>query len=121
MLIESINIRKTFHLLSLKKDPKREVFTNERIALPSPVWIDPISPRITQISKFVLLLIPFIIYILSCYMIFSLKVESTFPIFSENSKNNELLYMGVYVFSSTFFIYGYYQIIKRIRDYRRDL
>jgi hypothetical protein len=73
MLIESMDVRKTFHILSLKKDPRREVFTNEQIALSSPLWIDPISPRITQIFKFILLLIPFIIFILSCYMIFSLK------------------------------------------------
>ena len=121
MLLETVNVRKAFHLLSLKKDPRRKLFTNQQIALSLPLWIDPISSRMVQIIKFVVLLIPFFFFILSCYMIFSLNVEETFPIFTENIKDNDLIYIGVYIISSTFFAYSYYQLIKGIRDYQCEL
>jgi len=121
MLVESINIRKAFHLLSLKKDPTRKVFTNQQISLSLPLWIDPISSRAAQIFKFLALLIPLIFFIISCYTIFSINVESAFPKFTENVQNNNLIYIGVYAVSSTFFVFSYYNLVKVIREYRCKL
>jgi hypothetical protein len=120
-LLETMNVRKAFHLLSLKRDPDKKVFTNQQIGLSLPLWIDPLSSRMMQVVKYIVLLIPFIFFILSCYIIFTLNIESIFPLFTENVKVNNLIYIIVYALSSSFFAYSYYHLIKGIRDYQYEL
>ncbi|HEX9971204.1 MAG TPA: hypothetical protein VGD14_03960 [bacterium] len=117
-LRDTIVLRKSYHLLYQRKDPNKEILTDEQIMLIAPLWIDPLNPRKKNLISLIILSILFLIFIISCSMILyswtipgSLRLEETF---------NWWLYGGMFSLSLLFFIYGYRQIAKELQLYQEN-
>lgn len=114
-LREAIQLRKSFHQLYQRKDPNRTVLNDQQIALIAPLWIDPESPNKQRLARLTVLSIPFLIFIISCILIF---YNWSIPgFFAYADQLNWWLYGGLYVLSLVIFIYGYRQIFNELRGY----
>jgi hypothetical protein len=65
----TIRLRKEYHGWYKKKYPRHSNLTDQKVALIAPLWIDPISSKVNQISSFIILVTPFLIFILTIYLI----------------------------------------------------
>ena len=65
LFIGSIKLRKILHELYIQKDPESKVFINDQIKLLAPLWIDPLQSVRNQKLKFLLVSVPFILFIIS--------------------------------------------------------
>jgi hypothetical protein len=115
LLRDTIQLRKSYHLLYQRKDPNKEILTDEQIMLIAPLWIDPLNPNKKNIISLIILSIPFLIFIVSCIMILYswtipglLRLEETL---------NWWLYGGMFSLSFLLFIYGYRQIARELQLY----
>lgn len=114
-LRESIQLRKSFHQLYQRKDPTKTVLDDQQIALIAPLWIDPESSKKQKSARLTILSIPFLIFIISCVLIF---YNWSIPgFFAYADQLNWWLYGGLYVLSLAIFVYGYRQIINELRGY----
>ena len=114
-LRETIQLRKSFHQLYQRKDPTRTVLNDQQIALIAPLWIDPENTNKQKLARLIILSIPFVIFIISCILIF---YNWSIPgFFAYADQLNWWLYGGLYVVSLLIFIYGYRQILNELRDY----
>jgi hypothetical protein len=68
LLYNVIRLRRELHIWYKRKDQGTNALDEQKISLLAPLWVDPIDTKIHQSLKFVILLIPFIIFIVSCYL-----------------------------------------------------
>ncbi len=114
-LREAIQLRKNFHQLYQRKDPTKTVLNDQQIALIAPLWIDPESPYKQKLVRLTILSIPFLIFIISCILIF---YNWSIPgFFAYADQLNWWLYGGLYLLSLVIFIYGYRQIFNELSGY----
>lgn len=117
-LREAIQLRKSFHQLYQRKDPTRRILDDQQIALIAPLWIDPESTSKQKLVRFTILTIPFLIFLISCILIF---YNWTIPgFFAYADRLNWWLYGGLYLLSLGIFIYGYRQIFIELSGYSNN-
>jgi len=68
-LSESIRLRRYIHRIYQKKQKREDIVKNQRIYLIAPLWLDPANPDQNKIMQFLILLLPFVIFLLSIVMI----------------------------------------------------
>jgi hypothetical protein len=123
-LAYSIHLRKELHnWYKVKYKDTEKRLLDQRISLIAPLWIDPINSKTTRIFKFIIFIIPFIIFILSCYMIFYYIIfrqgnQILSSLFSYESFSNAWTYVGLYLICTGFFIYGTLNTLREIRRYK---
>jgi len=114
-LRETIQLRKNFHQLYQRKDPTKTVLDDQQIALIAPLWIDPESTSKQKLVRFTILSIPFLIFIISCILIF---YNWSIPgFFAYADQLNWWLYGGMYLLSLVIFIYSYRQLLDELGGY----
>jgi hypothetical protein len=114
-LREAIQLRKSFHQLYQRKDLTKTVLDDQQIALIAPLWIDPESTNKQKLFRFAILSIPFLIFIISCVLIF---YNWSIPgFFAYAAQLNWWLYGGMYLLSLMIFVYGFRQILNELRGY----
>ena len=79
-LSNSIRLRKELHSLYKTKYPERTIL-NQKISLKAPLWMNPISCRVERLIKFIIFMIPLVVFIVSCililyYVIFEKRIMS---------------------------------------------
>jgi len=117
-LRETIRLRKSFHQLYQRKDPTKTVMDDQQIALIAPLWIDPESTNKQKLVRFIILSIPFLIFLTSCILIF---YNWTIPgFFAYADRLNWWLYGGLYLLSLVIFIYEYRQIFNELKGYSNN-
>lgn len=119
LLCRSIYLRKNFHDLYRRKDPNQTTLRDRDIALIAPLWIDPLDSKVNQIIRFIIILIPFIIfifawYLISYYLIFS---ESNLNIALHHGSINQSIYNIFYTFCLILFIYSCWKLTIQLRSY----
>ena len=116
----TIRLRKEYHRWYKKKYPEHSNFTDQKVALIAPLWIDPISSKVNQISRFIILVTPFLIFILTIYLIsyYLFLIRGNQNISSYFTSDNIWIYSGIYVLAIAFFIYGCLSIIIELRCYK---
>lgn len=118
LLRDTIQLRKSFHLLYQRKDPNKQILTDEQIMLIAPVWLDPLKPGRKNFISLIILSIPFLIFIVSCIMIL---YSWTIPGFLRMGETlNWWLYGGMFLLSFLLFIYGYRQIAWELTLYHKN-
>jgi len=117
-LRDTIRLRKNYHKLYQSKDPKQKILTDEQIMLIAPLWIDPLNIKNKNIFSFLILSIPFFIFIVSCSMIFYSWTIPGFLRFGELL--NWWLYGGLYALGLLIFIYGYYLVSSAVKSYNEN-
>ena len=121
LLGDTIVLRKEYEkTIDVKKFNKKEI--EQEISIKAPLWIEPHSSIIYQILKFLILLIPTILFGISVYLLLDYSKimnneDNLSGIFIGNNKDNEKLYNILYILSSLFILYGYWRIITEIRKY----
>lgn len=117
-LRQTIRLRKNFHQLYQQKDPTKTVLDDGQIALIAPLWIDPESPNKQKLVRVTILSIPFLIFLISCTLIFH---NWTIPgFFAYADRLNWWLYGGMYLLSLVIFGYGYRQIFNELKSYSNN-
>jgi len=123
LLCDTIRLRKDFDTRYKGEHSESSAASDKKpeVDLIAPLWIEPASPKPYQILKFMIFLIPLIIFVISVYLIsYSwniMKNEEIEGIFVGNNTNNQVVYIGLYVISIAFFIYGYWRILEEIHRY----
>lgn len=119
LLRDAIQLRKCFHLLYQRKDPNKEILTDEQIMLIAPLWIDPLQPAKKNLLARIILSMPFLIFLVSCAMIL---YSWTIPGFLRLGETlNWWLYGGMFSLSFLLFLFGYRQIAKELtRNNRKE-
>jgi hypothetical protein len=116
LLRDTIQLRKSFHLLYQRKDPNQEILTDEQIMLIAPLWIDPLQSERKNWLARIILFVPFLIFLVSCIMIL---YSWTIPGFLRLGETlNWWLYGGMFSLSFLLFIYGYRQIARELQLYK---
>jgi hypothetical protein len=122
-LVNSINLRKELHNhYKIKYKDTETKNIDQRISLLASLWIDPTKSKSARIAKFVIFIIPFLIFVLSCYMIFYYIIfrdENQFltSLFSYGFFINAWTYTGLYLLCAALFIYGTFNALAAIRRY----
>ncbi|HHT9124211.1 MAG TPA: hypothetical protein ACFYD6_00160 [Candidatus Brocadiia bacterium] len=112
---EAIRLRKVFHDLYQKKDPEKTILTDSQVTLVAPLWIDPANLKQNKTLKLMVLLTPFVFFVVAIGMISYIRTISYD--FAGTGQLNYWVYVGLYVLSSGLFIYGYWQIKTELRRY----
>jgi hypothetical protein len=121
LLGDTIVIRKKYEdSLNGTKNNNKEI--EQKVSIMAPLWIEPHSSLVYRIMKFLILLTPIVIFVISVDLIlYYSKVinnEDNFSgIFIGNNKDNEKLYNILYIISLIFLLYGYWRIITELRKY----
>lgn len=109
--------------IRLRKDygSKGNSLSDERMRLIAPLWIDPKSSKLSQTLKFMILLVPLVVFVVSVYLISNswsiMGNEELEGIFIGNNTSNHIYYIGLYILSSVFFVYGYWRVLVEICNY----
>ncbi len=106
------------------KDSSLESSDEKKISILAPLWVEPHSLFRNKLLKFLPLLIPFVIFLISINFLtnhsFELNEKDEFSgVFIGNNINNQILYMLSYIISIFCFSYGYYTIIVRLLYYKK--
>jgi hypothetical protein len=121
LLGDTIRLRKDFDAGS----KRNSLDENMRVDLIAPLWIDPISSKLSQTMKFMILLIPLVVFVVSVYLISNswniMGNEELEGIFIGNNTSNQVVYTGLYILSLTFFVYGYWRVLVEIRNYQNKI
>jgi hypothetical protein len=120
LFCELLKLRKEFHCLSRNKYPNKNFADNRHIALVAPLWIDPINSEQSHALRFIILIVPFIIFIASIVVLLYTWViiaDVTFPAFPAANYLNQMIFGGLYIISLGFSIYSYWHIIKKLNHY----
>jgi hypothetical protein len=126
LLSNVIRLRRELHIWYKMKDEGKNALEEQKISLLAPLWVYPIDTKVQQSLRFIILLIPFIIFIVSCYLtsyyIFSRSDNQivTAP-FTYESFNNVSLYAGLYCICFGLFVYGFWSIIHELRNYKNKI
>jgi hypothetical protein len=121
-LANSIHLRKELHIwYKIRyRDIDKKVL-EKRVLLLSPLWIDPLNAISTRIIKSIIFVTPFVIFVLSCYMIcyyIIFRPDSQIAsLFSYESFTSEWAYLGLYLICTGFFIFGIWNVIRELRRY----
>ena len=123
LLCQIMRLRKKLEYTYHKRDSKHTVFNIHEIALIVPIWIDPVQSRLRQAIKFTVFIIPFIIFLISSYLILSqnIFIWNIADILRLNDDLNQWFYGVLFLVSLAFFIYSYYCIIKELIHYHSNL
>jgi tetratricopeptide (TPR) repeat protein len=111
--IDTMNLRKEFHR-SYKHLVKNSI-TDQQIISIAPLWLDPLRPEQNKIMHFAVLIIPFVIFIAGCVLIFYSWTSPNMSIGGEYT--NRYIFGGLYLLSGGLFTYGYFKIIKEYHHY----
>jgi hypothetical protein len=122
-LANSIQVRKELH--SWYKTRYKDVdqsLLDQRITLIAPLWVDPSNSVNTRIMKFTIFMIPLFIFIMSIflisnYVLFGQQNEILASLFSYGTFLNPLIYLGIYLVCSGFFLYGMLSTLIAIKTY----
>jgi hypothetical protein len=125
-LTGSIRLRKQLHsLYKIKYKNSDKELLKKRILLLTPLWIDPLNSKTNIILKFVIFMMPLLIFAISFYAI----------VFYILSSQNQELYDSLFYYESTYityifillyliciilFIVGTISPLREIRNYRFD-
>ena len=114
-LFEAMRARRSFHHLYQDNDPNREILTDQQIALIAPLPIDPLDCEKNPTIQSAILLVPFVIFLVSCGLIlYSWTL-------TDNSSDvlifTRRVYAILYLFSLGLFVYGCQRVIKEARHY----
>lgn len=114
-LFETMRARRSFHLLYQDNDPNREILTDQQIALIAPLPIDPLDREKNPAIQSAILLVPFVIFLVSCGLIlYGWTLQDNL---SDILIFTRWVYAILYVFSLGLFVYGYQRVIKEARHY----
>ena len=122
-LVNSIHLRKELHSQYQKKYKEGNKENIEhRISLIASLWVDPAKSRTSRTVKFFIFIIPFLIFLLSCYLAFYYIVfreenQILSSLFSYGSFNSAWAYGGIYLLCAGLFIYGILNTLMAIRRY----
>jgi hypothetical protein len=111
LLSQSISLRSSIH--NVYKYPD----VNIDIASLAPVWIEPTSKKLTQITQLIMFSSPFLIFAISVAIIFDIWFVIGDDIFRFAPNLNRPLYLALYIASFIPYIIGILLIIKAIRNY----
>jgi len=112
---DTILLRRKLHDLYKQKDPARTVFTEEQISLVAPLWIDPLQPKQNQRLKFLLLSVPFIIFVLSVSIIIYTWMLPGPAIL--DISYTWWIYSSVYLLCFILCVSGFRKILKELSGY----
>ena len=115
MLVDSINLRK--EIRRVNKHSARNSITYHQTAFIAPLWLDPSRPE-HKITRFTILLIPFIIFVVASMLIVYSWTSVNMSIGGEYT--NKYVFGGLYLFTGGLFIYGYLKIVKEYRRYASE-
>jgi hypothetical protein len=123
LLSNAILFRKSLHEWYSSQSIGKNSPVHQRIPIIAPLWIDPLKPKYNQIINFIVLFVPFILFIISWQMVsygWSIpqvnSTEITFPI----DKNSfQLLYTILYIISFLLFIFSYFRLAFHIHNYKK--
>lgn len=114
-LRDTIVFRKSYHHLYQRKDPNKEILTDEQIMLIAPLWIDPLKSKKQNFMASIIFSIPFLIFIVSCTLIlYSWTIPGSLRL---GESLNWWLYGGMFALSFLLFYYGYRQIAREMKLY----
>jgi hypothetical protein len=120
----SIKLRKEIHQLYIIKYKDLEKKTiNKKISLIFPLWLDPTKSKVDILLKFIIFIIPAIIFIISIYYIldyilFGHDNEIIRSLFYYDSFNNSWFFLILYLFCIALFIYGISNTLIELRRYK---
>ena len=117
-MLQTLRLRRVFHTIYQQKDPSRTKITDNHIALIAPLWIDPIGHNQNQIIRLILILLPFIVFVISTWLVlYSWTLKD--PLTSTDMPNF-WLYSGLYLLSLLVFVYSYWRIFIQYRHYVKE-
>jgi TRAP-type C4-dicarboxylate transport system permease small subunit len=120
-LFTSIRLRSIIHKQYNKSKQKEENIKNLPIYFIAPLWIDPVNPEQNKILQFLVLLLPFVIFLSSTIMIlYSWNYGPSEP-FATASLISENFYYWLYILCFGIFIYSYWHIISEVKNYYNRL
>ncbi len=119
---DTIRSRKVIHNYYDETNKKLdELKLNRKVSSIAPLWIDPVNYNKYISLNFLIIFIPFVIFIFSLYLIFDswtktdqINMETIFPYNIELYKQ---FYKCIYIFSFGFFIYGIARIVYEFLTY----
>lgn len=119
-LHSNLILRKEIFQSYKETDISQTVYNINNIPKVLPIWFDSLSPPYMQITKLIIMLLPFAVFIISWVVIENLWGNNQFnitdnPMFYDRDFNHNI-YRIVYASSSIVFVYGY---VKTIKDYKR--
>jgi hypothetical protein len=103
----------------LKREFKNKIIINLFLPHVTPSWLDPIHSRITNIIRFIVLLIPFGFFIISCGLIF--YDFAMMHALYEGQVINRWTYVEIYIMCFGIIIYGYCSILIKFSEYKNQL
>jgi hypothetical protein len=122
LLSNATIFRKALHEWYSSQSIDKSSSLHHKIPIIAPLWIDPLKPKYNQIINFMILVIPFILFIISLQLIlYSWSIphvnstEITFPI-DKNSYHT--LYTIFYIISFLLFIFSYFRLALHIYNYK---
>lgn len=117
LLSQSIHLRRAIHHNYAKKKGSGDNVKDKDIHLFAPLWIDPVNVEQNKFLQFLILLIPFIIFLLSVTMIiYSWQYAPSEPFAAANNLSKNIYY-SLYAFDIGIFIFSYWRIINEVRYY----
>ncbi len=118
---KTVAIRRFLHYLTKKKKKKllNDSDIIREIVFTSPLSIDPLNTEQNKALSFLILIVPFAIFVASLAMIgYSWNAEKSDPVLSESYKTTYYIINAV---GFGFFAYGYWHIIDELRHYSNKL
>jgi hypothetical protein len=119
-LCKAVYLRRIFHDLSLKKYFNKSKLADKEIGLVAPLWIDPTASRVKQIVNFIILLVPFMIFIIAFYYILHILSITNITYLNTMSVNEKAFkdaYTIIYILSFGFFIFSFWRLVKELYRY----
>ena len=124
IMSDQFKLRQDLFQFYEKKDRNKRYYTNFNFSKIFPIWIDQLNSSIfIKSMKFLLLLLPFIVFLISWYMIDNIwTIDNTNNIdniiFGDKTLNR-YVYQISYLIILGLFIYGYSKIIYEYKKYNK--
>lgn len=115
LFVESLVLRREYHLLTRLVDPQSEVLPDRRVALMAPLWIDPLTPVAYRIYRGIILCLPVLVFVFTIGLLAwnSLLMGP----FIEEARLNEVIYIGLYIAGAVAILEGSRRTVQALRRY----
>jgi hypothetical protein len=119
-LVDSIRLRKEYYN---RKGNGHEKQHPDKIRLITPLWLEPLSEGYSVKLRFMILLLPAIVFAVSVYLLVTswgiiYGGQEIAGIFVGSNRDNMVLYGGLYVVGTAFLCFAYGRIISEFRGYK---
>ncbi len=104
LFVESLELRREYHLLNRLIDPAGVTLPDRRITLIAPLWIDPLKPLAHRVYRGVILGLPVLAFVGSIWLLARNRLL-TDP-FIKEARLNEIIYFSLYIVGAVVILEG---------------